>query len=200
MIPFFYPPQPMRIWPESDFFRQLDRNPNWDAEIKYNGWRLMIFIDNDIRMFNRHSTEIDINKNIFRQHFDDVPRGTVLDAELVHFRTTDVKNVIVIWDAPFYDGVDLRKTPLIERRKYLEHFSIAPRTIKRGQKVQVYRTQQFKAGKFKELYQKTVDKNNPLEEGIILKMKNSFYDFNLKRGVESRYWIKIKKIGDHAKV
>ena len=173
----------MRIWSESDFFRQLDRNPNWNAEIKYNGWRLMIFIDNDIRMFNRHSTEIDINKNIFRQHFEDVPHGTVLDAELVHFRTTDVKNVIIIWDAPFY-GVDLRKTPLIERRKYLEHFSIAPRTIKRGQKVQVYRTQQFKAGKFKELYQKTVDKNDPLEKDIILKMKNSFYDFKERRRIK----------------
>lgn len=199
-IQYFYPPQPFRIWPNANLLTILNQDPNWIGEIKYNGWRLLIFIEDDIRFFNRHHKEIQIDQSIFRQHFEHVPRGTVFDGELVHFRSTDVKNTIVIWDTPIYNGQDLRRTPLIKRKQYLDHFRVAPRTIKRNQKVNIYRSQTFPTGSFKQLYRKTVDKNDVLEEGIVLKNINSFYDFSLTRGVETKHWIKIRAIGDHAKV
>lgn len=198
-IPFFYPPQPMRIWPESDLFRQLDKNPKWDAEIKYNGWRLLVFIDPKIRFFNRQGTEIDINKKPFEPILSKLPTGTILDGELVHFRTTDLKNTIVFWDAPFYNGTDQRKKPLRERRYLLEHFGVAPMVLPKDKKINIFRCHQFNTNMII-LYKELVQKNDDLIEGIVIKNIDSLYEFHLKRGIETRYWIKIKKIGNHAKV
>lgn len=199
MISYFYPPQPMRIWPNSNLFNLLNTDPNWDCEIKYNGWRLLIFIDKDIKFFNRHGTEIQIDKRPFRQYFEHIPCGTVFDGELVHFRTTDVKNTIILWDSPFYNNKDLRKQPLTERRKYLSSFKVAPYNITLNQSIKIYRTQQFPS-QFIKLYYDIVNKNNDLEEGIVLKKKQSFYDSHQKKGPEIKFWIKIKKIGNYAKV
>lgn len=195
MIQFFYPPQPFRIWPNAPLLTTLNQDPNWISEIKYNGWRLLIFIENDIRLFNRHHKEIQIDKSIFQQHFEHVPHGTVFDGELVHFRSSDVKNTIIIWDTPFYNGQDLRRTPLINRKQHLDHFRVAPKTIKRNQKVNVYRSQSFHSN-FKQLYSHIIDKKDTLEEGIVLKNLNSFYDFSLTRNVETKHWIKIKAINN----
>jgi ATP-dependent DNA ligase len=199
-IQYFYPPQPFRIWPNSNLLCKLDQDPDWIAEIKYNGWRLLIFIEDDIRLFNRYNKEIQINKSIFRQHFEHIPPGTIFDGELVHFRSTDIKNTIVIWDTPFYNGQDIRKKPLSDRKIYLDHFKVAPRTIKANSNVKVYRSQIFKSGNFRRLYVNTVDKKNNLEEGIVIKKLSSVYDFSFTRGIETKYWIKIKAIGDHAKI
>lgn len=199
-IQFFYPPQPFRIWPNSNLLLKLDQDPDWIGEIKYNGWRLLIFIEKNIRFFNRHKTEIQIDPSIYRQHFDGVPYGTIFDGELVHFRSTDIKNKVVIWDAPFYNGQDLRKMTLRQRKEYLDHFSVAPRTIKQDSLVKVYRSQVFPSGSFQKLYHKTVDKKNNLEEGVVLKKLTSIYDFSLVRSVETKHWIKIKAIGNHAMV
>jgi len=198
-IPFFYPPQPMRIWPESDLFRQLDKSPKWDAEIKYNGWRLLLFIDTKIRFFNRQGTEIDVDKKPFESTLSKLPKGTVLDGELVHFRTTDLKNTIVFWDAPFYDGVDQRKKPLRVRRQLLEHFGVAPRIIPKTNKFNIFRCQQFNTNMIN-LYKELVVQNDSLIEGVVLKHVDSIYESHQKRGMDTRHWIKVKKIGDHAKV
>jgi ATP-dependent DNA ligase len=196
MIEYFYPPQPKRIWPSSSFFHSLSKNPLWDAEIKYNGWRLLIFTSN-LKFYNRHGTIIDIKSDIFSPFFKKFP-DTVFDAELLNFRTKDIKNNIIIFDCPFYKNKDLRSLPLSERRKRLESFEIAP-NILTPDTANVFRIQQFSSD-FTQLYNTIIKRNDPIEEGIVIKRKSSHYTSHVGRGIEIGDWIKVKKIDDSNKI
>lgn len=204
---FFYPPQPTRLWPNAPLFKRLDNDPNWIGEIKMNGWRLEIHKENDKLLFyNRHGTIIDINSDIFLPKFAKVPNDSILDGELVHFRTKDTKNKIVLWDVMFWAGRDIRKCILDERRSFLNAFekddylsvgnddillqSIPP-------SVTQIKTQKTNLIKF---YETVIKRNSPLEEGIVIKNINSPYESSLKRTFDTAQWFKIKKIDDSAKV
>jgi len=200
MIDFFYPPQPTRIWPNSPLLQSLAATKEWDAEIKYNGWRLLLFklSKKDLLFYNRHSTIIDIDTKRFEPFFHDLPINSVLDGELIDRRTTDLKNTIVFWDVPFYDGVDLRNKPLKERRPLLDIFTVAPAKF-HNEGVQVYKIQQFYSN-FLDLYNTIVKHNEPCEEGIVIKKTSSTYRSHPSRGIDVLDWLKIRKIGDHARV
>jgi len=175
------------------------KNLRWDAEIKYNGWRILLFkLENKLFIYNRHSTIIDIDHKLFMPHFVDVPNDTVFDGELVHFRTTDVKNIMVFWDTPFYAGENLCNQPLTNRRSYLTRFSIAPETFQTKETAQIFRTQQFANGD--KLYFDVIKRNNPYEEGIVFKEKLSTYKSHIKRGIEVLTWLKARKVGDSSMV
>jgi ATP-dependent DNA ligase len=199
MISFFYPPQPSRIWPTSPLLTSL-KHPDWDAEIKYNGWRVLVFkLPDKVALFNRHGTIIDIDWKPFWKLFSSVPNNTVFDGELLDRRTKDLKNVIVLWDVAFFNGRDLRAMPLQDRRPFLETFPVAPTTFRTQPTGQVFRTQQFPL-KFRELYDSIVAHNDDVEEGIVLKKRSSIYRTHPSRKIEVLDWLKVKKIGDHARV
>jgi len=193
MIDFFYPPQPTRIWPTAPLLKKLSQE-FYDSEIKLNGWRLLLYKEKDIKIFNRHGTIIDIDKKLFAPFFKDIPNFTIFDGELLNFRTKDVKNIMVFFDCPFYDGQDLRNKPLSERRPFLEHFGIAPVQLVQKPVAQIYRIQQF-SGDFVNIYNDVVSKDDDLEEGIVIKKKSSKYTWNNKRGIDVIDWYKVKKIG-----
>jgi ATP-dependent DNA ligase len=200
MISYFYPPQPSRIWPNQPVFRSLAKNPLWDAEIKYNGWRILLFILDKIYIYNRHGTIIAIDHSLFENLFADIPPNTVFDGELIDKRTKSLKNIMVFFDVPFYDGKNLQSLPLKERRHYLEqHFAIAPSKFAVSKIARVYRTQQF-TSHIIELYNEIESRQNDLEEGLVLKNINSKYRSHPSRGIDVLDWIKVKKIGDHAHV
>lgn len=199
MIPFFYPPQPTRLWPNAPFLAQLYSSDKWDAEIKYNGWRILVFIDNGLRLFNRHGTIIDIDAKVFLDCFKGLPNHTVFDGELVHFRTKDTKNTIILWDCMFWKGTDLRKQPLRERRKYLENMCSAPMRLTLDDMPKVYRVD-IRTHRKNKFYKEVINKNDPLEEGIILKNIDSSYDYSLKKGKDIVDWYKIKKMDDSTQI
>lgn len=196
-ISFFYPPQPSRIWPESDLFHQIAKNSLWDGEIKYNGWRILLFKFETIHIYNRHGTIIAIDHKQFEPLFRDIPFGTVLDGELVDKRTKELKNIMVFFDAPFYDGESLQSKPLRERRHYLEAFGTAPLQLVNKPQAQVFKIQQFKKN-LVDLYYEIEKRQNDLEEGLVLKKLNSLYRSHPSRGIDILDWLKVKKIGDHA--
>ena len=198
---FFYPPQPIRLWPNSSFFKgQLNSDPNFTAEIKYNGWRLEIHTDPKALIFyNRHGTIINIDSKLFEHKFKNIPTESVFDGELVNFRTKDVKNIIVLWDCMFWGGRDLRKLPLSERRSYLASWQKAPKQLETKTMGQVYRIRECKRDLVK-FYDVVMSRNDPLEEGIVIKDKKSLYEFSIKSKIETASWYKIKKPGDHTLV
>jgi ATP-dependent DNA ligase len=199
MISFFFPPQPTRIWPNSPLLQSLHA-PDWDAEIKYNGWRVLIFkLVDRILIYNRHNTIIDINWKPFWSFFKPLPNNSVFDGELLDRRTKDLKLVLVFWDVPYWDGRDLRSTPLKNRRPFLEAFAVAPAKFKTHSTGQVYRTQQFPSD-FLKLYQSIDHGPEGVEEGIVLKKRDSLYRSHPSRKIEVLDWLKVKRIGAHARV
>lgn len=193
MIDFFYPPQPTRVWPDSPLLKQLGNNQRWIAEIKYNGWRLILIKQaGTISIYNRQGRLIDIDKKPFLPHFVDLPDGTVFDGELVHFRTTDLKNIMIFWDCMFWDGTDLRDHKHSARRPHLDVFATAPSILKTKDTAQVFKTQLFFKD-FKKLYDKIERRDNDLEEGIVIKNLDEKYRWSPRRKVVIPKWIKCKK-------
>lgn len=201
MIDFFHPPKPTRIWPDADLFKSIDQNPMWIGEVKYNGWRLLLFkIDGKLLIYNNHGTVIDIDPKIFLPHFAQIPNNTVFDGELVDKRTKELKKVMVFWDTCFYNGKDLRSLPLKTRRQYLDHFPTVPEKITQSSQSQVYKVQQFQAGNLISLYHQIEARANNLEEGLVLKNTLSKYKSHPSRCIDIIDWIKVKKIGEDSKV
>jgi len=198
---FFYPPQPTRLWPNAPLLQRLNNDPNWIGEVKMNGWRLEIHKEKDKLLFyNRHGTIIDINSDIFLPKFTKVPNDSILDGELVHFRTKDTKNKIVLWDAMFWNGRDIRKSPLYERRSFLECFE-SDDSLSVGNDDSLLQSipatvTQIKSQKTNliKFYETVIKRNDPLEEGIVIKNINSQYESSLKRTFDTAQWFKIKKI------
>jgi len=198
---FFYPPQPTRLWPSSSFFQhQLRYDDDWDAEIKYNGWRVQIHkYKNQLLIYNRHATLIDINPTIFENALSVFPDNSIFDGELIDRRTKDLKNIIVLWDCMFFDDNDIRKLPLKERRPFLEPLKYAPVSLKSKSKGQVFRAKPHSKNIVK-FYDNVIERDNDLEEGIVIKNINSPYEYSLKSKKETANWYKIRKIGEHALV
>lgn len=196
-ISYFYPPQPLRIWPNTPVFSMLAKNPLWDGEIKYNGWRILIFKFETITIYNRHSTIIDIDPTPFEPLFKKIPSGTVFDGELIDKRTKTLKNIMILFDCPYYKNENVQSKPLKERRQFLEHFSTAPGSLVNKPSAQVFKIQQFKTNLI-QLYKDIELRNNDLEEGLVLKNINSKYRSHPSRGIDVVDWMKVKKIGDHA--
>lgn len=196
---FFYPPQPSRIWPNSDIFRSLCKNPEYDAEIKLNGWRILPHLDDELKLYNRNGTIIDVPRDLFSLAFKGIPKYTIFDGELLNFRTKDVKNIIVLFDCMFWNGKDLRSQPLFERRKYLNDFDKQPKFFSSKKSVQIYRITQH-TSKIEALYYNVIERNDPLEEGIILKKISSPYSSFARKGVDILDWIKVKKEDNSVKV
>jgi ATP-dependent DNA ligase len=199
MINFFYPPKPKRIWPNSSYFQRLSKNPLWDGEVKYNGWRLLMIKNETPKLFSCHSNTIDIKSSIFEDSLQKVPKFTCLDGELIEFRTKTLKNIIIFWDCMFFKGKDLRLLPLSERRKYLD-FETAPIILTQKNQPQIFKTRQYKTD-LVDLYNSIVARNDPIEEGIVIKNTASVYTWHqFRKGIEIDDWIKVKKIGEHAEV
>lgn len=198
-ISYFYPPQPSRIWPKTPVFSMLAKNPLWDGEIKYNGWRILIFKYETISIYNRHGTIIDIDPTPFEPLFKHVPSGTIFDGELVDKRTKTLKNIMILFDCPFYKNINTQSKPLHERRHYLDKFATAPDLLVNKPYAQVFKIKQFNTNLI-QLYNDIELRQNDLEEGLVLKNINSTYRSHPSRGIDIVDWLKIKKIGDHARV
>jgi len=198
---FFYLPQPTRIWPSSSLFQTtLASSPHYIGEIKLNGWRLELHKQSEALIFyNKHGTIINTDPRPFLRAFSDVPDGSIFDGELVDKRTKDTKNVIVFWDCMFWGDRDIRNLPLSERKKFLEPFEPAPEKITSGslERGLVYHIRQHKQDLVK-FYETTVAKDDPLEEGIVVKDLHSKYEYSPRRSFNTARWFKIKKIQDSA--
>ncbi len=111
---------------------------DWIHEIKFDGYRLLAFIeDGKVRLVTRNGQ---VWTNYFRRIADEIQKlaldNTILDGEVVVQRedgttdfqalqnalknSTDKRLVYYVFDMPFWDGMDLGRTPLIERKQKLK--------------------------------------------------------------------------------
>jgi ATP-dependent DNA ligase len=177
----------------------LCNNPEYDAEIKANGWRILPHVDDTLKLYNRNGTIIDVPQDLFSLAFKGIPKYTIFDGELINFRTKDVKNIIVLFDCMFYKGKDLRSQPLLERRKYLNDFDKQPKSFSTKSTGKIYRITQYTTD-IEALYFDIIKRSDPLEEGIVLKKKSSPYSYFARKGVDILDWIKVKKEDNSVKV
>ncbi len=186
---YLYPCKPNPLSLDSPFLDELDKDVRWIGEIKKNGWRCLIHRDKEVILWTRHKTVIHEPLAALRDSLRAVPEDTILDGELIHFRTQDVKGVLYLFDILVHKGRQLTHLPLADRRKILEEVA--------GGLTGVELAQQVRVGK-KALYHRAL--LDPVNEGIVLKKIDSPYLVSEKRCLQNPFWLKVKRPEKHVYV
>lgn len=182
MMKYFYPCKPNPLSPDSRFFAELDRDASWIAEVKKNGWRCLVYRDSSMTLWTREKTTINDPLESLRASLMAVPEQTILDGELIHKRTRDIKGKLYLFDIIMFKGKLLVDLPLCERRKYLEDAAPAAPDIEMAAQVRVGKRQLY--------HQSILEEVN---EGIVLKKLNSRYLISEKRCPQNPFWLKVKR-------
>ena len=111
---FSFPPKPLYLSPRSPLFKELDNDPNWIAERKINGRRVLIVGELDgVKVYTRHGRLIEIRKQ------SKIQFGTGLDGEL-EFKTKRM----FLFDCFMYEGKRLWHFPLTQRKSILNKLAL----------------------------------------------------------------------------
>jgi hypothetical protein len=130
--PTLIPPDPKNpLDPKPDYIDSLEASGKYVGELKWNGDNILIYTDT-MEIWNRHRE---------RHHYiptpevlDELrkfPKGAVINAELMHNRTVEIKNTIIVHCVMVWDGKpligktwgDARK--IIETLPYGEHVKLS---------------------------------------------------------------------------
>ena len=119
--PTLIPPDPTNVLdPKPDYIRGLETSGLYVGELKWNGDNILIYTDT-MEIWNRHRE---------RHHYQPTPevlnelhkfpRGAVINAELMHNRTTDIKNTIIVHCVMVWKGRPLIGKTWGDARKIIE--------------------------------------------------------------------------------
>ena len=186
---YYFPCKPNTLNPTSPLLDALDRDINWIAEVKKNGWRALPTKDEDgkLTIWTRHKTLIKDAVPELREALSNMmPAGTILDGEFINNRTKGVKGKLYLFDIIMLEGRLLIDLPLRERRKILEG------VVVEGPHVEL--AQQVRVGKKRLYHQSIAGEEN---EGIVIKKLDSKYLLSEKSCPQHPYWLKVKRIENH---
>jgi ATP-dependent DNA ligase len=185
---FWYPNRPLLISIDSPKIDELSSDQSWVAEIKKNGDRLCLHYDGEgFYFFNRHQSilKYDPPAEMMKELKSlNLPRNTILDGELMHNHTKNVKNLIYFYDVYVYNNkkVDL---PFCNRRILLQ--SIIPEhTIFQHLTISHQYTDNFR-----NLFHVVIEKEE--NEGLVIKNLNGMISWNMFKSEDVSWQIKIRK-------
>ncbi len=188
---------------EEKDFKRLNAS-EFQAEYKWDGIRVQLMVSSkSVSLYSRTGDNI---SSAFPEIVENTKGDAVIDGELLvgrNFKTSSFNDLqqrlnrkkaskdlqekfpvfIRAYDILFYKGKDLRKLFLYERRKYLEKFQ------KENKTNQIDLSLIIKFKTWKELTKYKNNVHDDLNEGVMIKLKNSEYLPGRKKG----YWYKWKK-------
>lgn len=186
---YYYPNLPNRVAPNNPFFLRLDNDPEWVAGVKKNGWHVLVDSRKANMLWTRNKTEIpDKLTELRREIALLIPENTIVDGELIHKRTINIKGRLYLFDIIVYRGKELHNLPLRERRKYLDDImcnNVCP---------EIEKEIQVQIGK-RLLYEQSIQAED--EEGIVIKKLSSKYLIGISDCITNPFWIKVKKDEAH---
>ncbi len=188
-------PMPEFVEPQlATLVKQMPTGDDWIAEMKYDGYRMLCRIENGTaRLFSRNAKEWTANFDTIARAAARLPvENAWLDGEIVVLepdgRTSfqALQNALSIadksrlhyflFDVPYLNGFDLRKTPLVERKRVLQSVLESPPDLLRfSSHVEGEGAEFFNAACKLEL------------EGVIAKLADSPYYAG-----RNRNWVKVK--------
>ncbi len=167
-------------------------DPEWIFEIKWDGFRSLAVLDgNNVELYSRNLISFNSRFPLIADHLKQLNLDAVFDGEIVildekgisHFQflqnNQSENNVYYyVFDLLYFQGKDLRKTPLIERKSLLKNILKKTKSshIRYADHIEQYGVE----------FLKQCDKKGC--EGIIGKKKQSTY----LEGERSKNWVKIK--------
>jgi ATP-dependent DNA ligase len=192
---YLFPCKPKQIFPDTPEFDKYDKDPEWVAEPKLNGWRMEVYRDDkDVTVWTRHHTLIpDFAKKAphLYKAFLRLPHFTVLDGEWLD-RNTDIKGHFYFFETLIVASVTKYLLRYKERRPIIEgikekFFADVPEIIV---------PTPIHIGKKKFFYDLIA--TDSAAEGIVMKNLEKPHPVNFKKSIDTPYWIKVKKPNKHA--
>ena len=113
---------------------KLADGPQWTFEIKFDGYRaIAVKADGRVNLFSRRRKSFDHHYPLIVEALAELPEGTVVDGEIValddsgrpdfnllqNFRSEAQQIHYFIFDLLLYQGRDLTRLPLIDRRELM---------------------------------------------------------------------------------
>ena len=182
-LPYLYPCKPNVIKPSSKYFDELDKDSDWIAEVKKNGWRCGVYSNGSVELWTRHHTIISKPLNRLRDVLmKSAPKGMVLDGEILDHRSDRSLGRIYLFDVLYYKFKLITDRPLSERRRILEDNVLwVPGVVEIAHQVMVGKKNLFLSLEANE------------DEGIVMKRVNSPYNASLMRCLQNPFWLKVRR-------
>jgi bifunctional non-homologous end joining protein LigD len=118
---------------------KVPEGPEWSYELKLDGFRCLVGKgEKDVTMFSRRGNRLNGQFPVLASAFKELPSGTMLDGEIVvmdkqgrpsfnalqNWRARKQPIFFYAFDLLAYEGKDVRRLPLSERRRLLEDFAL----------------------------------------------------------------------------
>ena len=185
--PILIPPDPVApLNPKPDYINSLEASGNYIAEEKWNGDNVLIFTD-DLSFWNRRNEPHRYKPPPeMAKHLKRIPKGAIINLELVHYRTKEIKDMLLIHTLLGWDGVPLAGQTWGDARLILEDLF---KTLKFPKESGIVLSPVWKKG-FWKLYQKA---DGDIIEGIILKEPKGKLVISASKIPDVSYMLKIRK-------
>lgn len=193
---FKYPMKPIRV--DDQAFRRLDLS-NYTMEPKYDGFRLLLVVNNGIKLFTRHKTSLQIPHNVREELLGlKLPEGTILDGEIwndnkrgawTHDQNSEC--TLSFWDIMMVKYKDLSNMSIEDRRNHLKTLIPSGSNIKR---VPVYPASLdlYLGIKDDAIAHKMINKSKSgYIHGVVLKKGGSPRRDHVLRSKEHADWLKV---------
>jgi len=185
---YFYPNRPILIPPDPknplnpspDYLTGLEKSGRYFAETKWNGDNAMIYTDS-LELWNRKCSRLKYAPiGAVREELEQLPKGCLINAELVHNHTKTVKDTIIVHCIMVYKGEPLFGKTWADSRAIIEEF-------KYGEHVQLSRI--YTTGFF-DLWNQA---DGEVIEGIILKDPSGLLQFSQVPIADVSWMLKVRK-------
>ena len=191
---FFYPNRPLLFSVDDPRIVSMGTDPNYDAEIKKNGTRLVLQKtksphpnkQGDFIFFNRQKEVLkyEPSKELMEELSKlRIPFESQLDGELMHFKTKNLKHTIYFYDVYVLSG-NLVTVNLEKRREILKDM-FGDNKFKL-----IHISKQYKNG-FIKLFKKVITEEE--NEGLVIKDKRGIISFTVTKSPDVAWQIKIRK-------
>lgn len=118
---FYYPNRPILIPPSELHLKNMEESGKYIAEKKWNGDNVLINTDT-LEIWNRHKERHRfVPDELMREELSHWPKHTVINAELMNYRTKTVKNLLIAHCIMVWKGKPLIGKTWGDSRKILEN-------------------------------------------------------------------------------
>lgn len=117
---FYFPNRPTLIPPDRAFIERLEASGNYIAEKKFNGDNVLIDT-NSLEFWNRHKAKHRFQPSPeMRAELEQLPKNAVINAELMNYRTKEIKDIIIVHCIMVHKGKPLLGKTWGDSRNILE--------------------------------------------------------------------------------
>ena len=186
---YFYPEKPRLINIKQPLFHELDNDPAYTAELKYNGIRLQLhYLNGKFQFWNRHGKQLEYVPDsslraALHKAFGHVLGYCLLDGELRHNKTIGVRNQIVLWDAFIWNGELMISKPHWKRRLRIREAmgsNVGPLTL----------AHEYLTG-FQEVFDTETVRDEI--EGLVIKKTTGMLQLGRGSNIDSDWMFKVRK-------